>query len=401
LIVVAAVAAVAVAVAGCTSTRSSRTPVAPGTRPTETITLHADPGTQGGSPSTALQQKRRTVTVLGSGDVLIHPPLWEQAHADALAEGSSGFDFSGIYAGIAADVKTADLATCEMETPLAPPQGPFAGWPDFNAPPQVLTALKGIGYKTCTTASNHSLDQGYTGVKRTLDELDAAGLRHTGSARSAAEAARPLIITMPNGVRVAQLAYAFGFNGIPVPSGEPWLANLTDVPTILAAAHRAKQAGADVVVLSMHWGTEYDHLATQTQRDEAAQLLASPDIDLILGDHAHVVQPMQVVHGKWVIYCMGNQISRHADPIDDSREGVMPEFTFTEVAPHQFRVTRALAIPTWMDMTPKLRLVDLAKVLRDPSTSAADRLVYQHAYDKIVSYLDAYGARSHGMVISS
>ena len=223
--------------------------------------------------------------------MLIHPALWQQAAADARAQGKSGYDFGPIYAGVAPVTRAVDLATCELETPLAPPQGPFTGWPDFNAPPQVLTALVAAGYDSCTTASNHTLDQGYSGVKRTLDELDAAGLRHTGSARSADEAARPLIVTTPNGVRIAQLAYAFGFNAHTVPAGQPWLANLIDVPTILAAAHRARQAGADIVVLSMHWGTEYDHNATAEQTDEADRLLASPDIDVILGDHAHVVQP--------------------------------------------------------------------------------------------------------------
>ena len=115
--------------------------------------------------------------------------------------------------------RAADLAICELETPLAAPQGPFSGWPNFNAPPQVLTALTAAGYDSCSTASNHKLDQGYAGVKRTLDLLDEAGLRHTGSARSAAEAARPLILRMANGVRVAQLAFAFGFNAIATPAG--------------------------------------------------------------------------------------------------------------------------------------------------------------------------------------
>ena len=311
----------------------------------------------------------------------------------------NGYDFGPMYAGIAGATKGVDLVTCEMETPLAPPQGPFSGWPDFNAPPQVLSALKAIGYTSCTSASNHSLDQGYTGVKRTLDELDAAGLKHTGSARSAAEAARPLIMTMSNGVKVAQLAYSFGFNGIPMPADQPWLANQIDVARILAAAHRAKQAGADIVVLSLHWGTEYDHLATPQQQDQATALLASPDIDVILGDHAHVVQPAQQIHGKWVIYCMGNQISRHADPIAESREGVMPKFTFTEVAPHRFTVTKAEAIPTWMDDSPKLRLIDLPAALADPATPTAKRATYQRAYDQIAAYVDAYGASEHGFVV--
>lgn len=339
------------------------------------------------------------MTILGSGDVLIHPPLWEQAHADALARSESGYDFGPIYQSIAHDVHRTDLAICEMETPLAPPQGPFSGWPDFSAPPQVLTALKRVGYRSCTTASNHTLDQGYVGVKRTLDELDAAGLKHTGSARSATEARKPLIITMPNGVKVAQLAYAFGFNGIPVPANQPWLANLTDVPTILAAARRAKRAGADIVVLSMHWGVEYDHLATQLQRDEASQLLASPDIDVILGDHAHVIQPMQKLHGKWVIYCMGNQISRHADPINDNREGVMPRFTFTEVKHGVFRLTKIEAIPTWMQLTPKLRLIDLPAALADPATPPSLRAIYRQARARIAGYLNAYGAVRDGLII--
>ncbi len=346
------------------------------------------------APATA---PARTVTVLGSGDVLIHPPLWEQAAADARAAGRVGYDFGPIYAGVAAVTRATDLPICEMETPLAPPEGPFSGYPDFSAPPQVLTALKDIGYRSCTTASNHTLDQGYEGVRRTLDELDAAGLAHTGSARSAAEAATPLIITLPNGARVAQLAYAFGFNGIPLPA--PWMANLTDVPTILAAAQRAKAAGADVVVLSLHWGVEYTHAPTAEQSAQAAQLLASPDIDVILGDHAHAVQPFQRIDGKWVAYCMGNQISRHAEPNDDNREGVMPRFTFTELAPHHWQVTKAEAIPTWMDIDPALRLVDLPAALADPGLTPERRATYEAAASQISGYLDALGAVRDGLVI--
>jgi poly-gamma-glutamate capsule biosynthesis protein CapA/YwtB (metallophosphatase superfamily) len=400
LLTVISAAAAATTLSACTSTSTSTSTHRNHAAPSAPATSTAAPGRPATTSAAPKKAGPRTVTVLGSGDVLIHPPLWQQAHADALAEGQTGYDFGPIYAGIAAVTRSVDLATCEMETPLAPPQGPFAGWPDFNAPPQVLTALKHIGYRTCTTASNHSLDQGYPGVKRTLDELDAAGLQHTGSARSAAEAARPLILTMRNGVKVAQLAYAFGFNGIARPPGQPWLANLIDVPTILAAAHRAKQAGADIVVLSMHWGTEYDHLATQEQRDQADALLASPDIDVILGDHAHVVQPVERRHGKWVVYCMGNQISRHADPVAESREGVMPRFTFTEVAPHKFRVTRAEAIPTWMDDAPRLRLIDLPAALHDAATTSAQRATYQQAYDQIRTYLNAYGALQGGFVVA-
>ena len=331
--------------------------------------------------------------------MLIHPPVWEQAAADARAEGRAGFDFAPIFAGVAPVTRRADLAICEMETPLAPPQGPFAGYPTFSAPPQVLTALVHAGYDSCTTASNHTIDQGYDGLKRTLDELDAAGLKHTGSARTAAEAARPLIMTMPNGAKVAQLAYSFGFNGLTRPPGKEWEANLTDVPAILAAAHRARAAGADIVVLSMHWGVEYVHDATPEQEAQARAVLASPDVDVILGDHAHAVEPFQRINGKWVAYCMGDQISRHAEPINDDREGVMPRFTFTEIGPHRWKATLAEAIPTWIDITPKVRLIDLPAALASASTTATDRATYAAAHQRITGYLDARGAQRTGLIV--
>ena len=168
------------------------------------------------------------------------------------------------------------------------------------------------GYDSCTTASNHTIDQGYAGLKRTLGELDAAGLRHTGSARTAAEAARPLIVRLPNGAKVAQLAYSFGFNGLTRPAGAGVGGEPDRRAGNSAAAHRAKAAGADIVVLSMHWGVEYNHGVTAEQADQARTLLASPDIDVILGDHPHAIEPFQRINGKWVAYSMGDQISRHA-----------------------------------------------------------------------------------------
>jgi capsule synthesis protein PGA_cap len=364
-----------------------------GTRPEPT--MHVTVTRTVNPPAPTRPAGPRTVTVIGSGDVLIHPPVWEQAKVD----GHGRYDFGPIYASIAPTTRAADLAICEMETPLAPPNGPFQGYPTFSAPPQVLTALRGAGYDSCTTASNHTIDQGFDGLKRTLDELDAAGLKHTGSARTPAEAARPLIMTMPNGAKVAQLAYSFGFNGLTRPAGDEWEANLTDVPTILAAAHRAKAAGADIVVLSLHWGIEYNHGVTDLQVQQAHALLASPDIDVILGDHAHSVEPFERINGKWVAYCMGDQISRHEVIRNDDREGAMPRFTFTEVAPHKWRITRAEAIPTWVDVAPKIRLVDLPAALASPSTPAALRETYQAAHQRIAGYLATRGAVAAGLIV--
>ena len=390
-----AVAACALLAACTSSATPSATPTGT-TQSVSTIPAGTRASTPGSPAGTAAAPAPRTVTVLGSGDVLIHPPLIDQARADG-ADGA--LDFRPMLADIAPDVRRADVATCELETPLAKPGGPYTGWPTFNAPGQVLTALKAVGYDSCTTASNHTIDQGSDGVRRTLDQLDAAGLKHTGSARSASEAATPLIETTADGAKVAQLAYTFGFNGLSLPSDQPWLSNPIDVPTILAAAHRAKQAGADVVVLSLHWGVEYNSGATDEQKSQARELLASPDVDLILGDHPHVVEPAEKIHGKWVFYSMGNQLARHADPVLPSREGAMPLVTFTEAKDGTWHATRAEVVPTLMQLAPQLRLIDLRQALADPDTSDADRATYQASVAHVRATLNAYGAGRDGLVI--
>ncbi|QRP44676.1 CapA family protein [Amycolatopsis sp. FDAARGOS 1241] len=304
-------------------------------------------------------------TVVATGDVLIHPPLTDQAMAD----GGGTIDYRQILAGVKPLVSGADLAICHLETPLAPEAGPYTGYPSFSAPPVIADALKDTGYDTCSTASNHTLDKGAAGITRTLDKLDAVGLKHTGSARSAAEAAKPLILDV-HGVRVAQLSYAFGFNGIERPAGKPWLANEIDADSILAAAHAAREAGAQVVIASLHWGTEYHHEVTASQESLARKLLASPDLDLIIGHHAHVVQPFEKVENKWVAYGLGNEIARHDDPRGSTEEGVAARFTFSRSGAH-WTVSRAEYLPTLIDLGPPIRLRDLTTATPTPRGTEA------------------------------
>src|SRR5205823_4320875 len=153
---------------------------------------------------------------------------------------------------------------CHLETPLAAAAGPYRGYPRFSVPPQIAPALAAVGYDSCSTASNHSLDQGTEGIRRTLDALDAAGIRHAGSYRSAADHDRVNMLDV-RGVKVAHLSYTFSFNGLSRAPGMPWQANLTEAADILAEAHRARSQGAAIVVLSLHWGTEYLHAPNANQ----------------------------------------------------------------------------------------------------------------------------------------
>ncbi|MGW5748650.1 CapA family protein [Amycolatopsis sp. NPDC003861] len=304
-------------------------------------------------------------SVVATGDVLIHPALTEQAEAD----GGGKIDYRPLLAGIKPLISGADLGICHLETPLAPEGGPYSGYPSFSAPPEIADALKDIGYDTCSTSSNHTIDQGAEGVTRTLDKLDAIGVKHTGSARSAAEAAKPLIMDV-QGVKVAQVSYAFGFNGIKVPAGKPWLANQIDVDDVLAAARKAKQAGAQVVIASLHWGVEYQHDPTAEQRSQAKKILASDDVDLIVGHHAHVVQPFEKIGGKWVAYGLGNSIARHSEPKGDTEEGAAVRFRFVRDG-DRWKVDKAEYIPTLIRLDAPIRLIDLSTSPPSPPVTKA------------------------------
>ena len=296
----------------------------------------------------------RSFTLTAGGDILIHPALTDQAVADG---GAAGRDYLPLLAGIK-DTLKADLSLCHLEIPLGTKEGPFAGYPAFLAPPEIAKGLVDVGYDSCSTASNHTLDRGVSAIGTTLDALDAVGLKHTGSFRTPEEAAAPLILDA-GGVKVAQLSFTYGFNGIPLP--QPWRANQINVQKILADARKAREAGAEVVVLSVHWGNEYQHEATEEQKSLARQLLADPALDLIIGTHVHVVQPWEKIGKKWVIYGLGNEVARHSEPRGVTEEGVIGRFKF-EQGPDGWNVVEASYTPTLVELGPPIRLVDLTRV---------------------------------------
>jgi poly-gamma-glutamate synthesis protein (capsule biosynthesis protein) len=338
-----------------------------------------------------------SLTVAAAGDLFVQPELVAQAKTDAEEAGEGGYDFGQIMAAIVPAIRAADLAVCHVEQPLGPEGGPFTGFPTFNAPVELADDAAATGFDTCSTASNHTLDYGREGVIRTLDHLDRVGLRHAGSARSAREAAMPNVFDV-HGVTVAQLSYTFSFNGIDRPPGQAWIANLIDPDAILAEAHRARNAGAEIVIVSMHWGTEYQNDADEGQVGLANQLLASRDVDLVIGMHAHVVQPFEKIGDKWVAYGLGNLLVRFQDGSpENTADSVLPTFTFTEVAPRKWEVTGVEVRPIFMDYHPKARLVDLTTAKAGRGARAAD---YARIHERIAGYVNMRGAASAGLQIT-
>ncbi|WP_117213382.1 CapA family protein [Allorhizocola rhizosphaerae] len=344
------------------------------------------------SPSAATL---REITLLAAGDVIVHPPVWEQARSDS---GGNGYAFAPIFEDVSGTIGAADLALCHLETPIAPAGAAPSGYPLFNAPAELLDGLKQAGFDGCSTASNHVLDQGFDGIKRTLDAMDAAGLGHAGSARTAEEAATPKIYDV-GGVRVAHLSYTYGFNGLKPPAGKEWAANLIDPSAIKAAARKARESQADIVVLSLHAGTEYKHTPNADQERWAKEVLAGPEIDVLLGHHSHSVQAVEQIGEKWAIYGLGNQVARPTPQNDKDREGVMVRLTLTETAERLWRVTKAEAIPTWLQLTPKLRVIELPRAVADEALPAATRKTYQATLDRIAGHLRLRGAAAGGLMV--
>jgi poly-gamma-glutamate synthesis protein (capsule biosynthesis protein) len=318
--------------------------------------------------------------------VLIHPALTEQAEAD----GAGKRDYAPLFAGIAPVVGAADLAVCHLEVPIAGAEGPFQGYPRFYAPPELAAGLAATGYDVCSTASNHTMDHGAAGVLSTLDALDGAGIAYTGSARSAEDAGEPLILDVP-GAKVGWLSYTFAFNsGTERPAGSPWMANLLDTGTVIEDARAAKAAGADVVVASLHWGVEGKHEATAEQRRMAKRILGDPAVDLIIGHHAHVMQPFENIGGKWVAYGLGNQVARHAEPKGTTEEGALARFRFTK-AGGAWAVEQAEYLPTLVDLGPPIRLTDLTA---DPDVEPARM---RQALDRTEEIVLSLGAGDDGL----
>lgn len=314
---------------------------------------------------------RRTITLAFGGDILLHTPL----DTRAVNSGDPAGAFTEMLSGIAPEVTAADLAVCHLETPLSPDGSQLSGYPVFNGHPAVATAIARTGWDGCSTASNHSLDKGPGGVAATLGVLDAAGVRHAGSARDASEDAAPVLYDV-DGVTVGHVSATYGLNGFVMPADQPWLVDLIDpVDGVLAEAAAARAAGARVVVVSIHAGEEYQVTPTAYQRAVAQALLASPDVDLVVGHHAHVVQPVEIVGDKAVVFGMGNLLSGQTGrPNPATADGVVVTVTLDVGA--VATVDQVAATPTWVEPG-TFRVIPVQRALADPATAPDRRAVLE------------------------
>lgn len=272
-----------------------------------------------------------SLSLVAVGDIMMHQDVKASANREPGGFPSLWADLVPLFQGM-------DLAFGNLETPVAPTTGrpgiPF----QFNAPESLPAALRASGFTVLSTANNHAFDQGAKGVRETLERLRAERLVAVGSGLDQAQA-EALQIVERQGVRVAFLGFTDIFNlDLNHRAAEPWVRPLDLEPALQAV--REARAKADLVVVSLHWGNEYQHLPSKRQKD-IAQAMAAAGCDVLLGHHPHVLQPMELMEagGRKVLvaYSLGNFISNQdrmyrADlfPVagGDSRDGAALKLRF-------------------------------------------------------------------------
>ncbi|MDK2855695.1 MAG: hypothetical protein PWQ86_908 [Bacillota bacterium] len=281
------------------------------------VGMKADPAEPANVPSETVPRPEPvpTLTLAAVGDVMCHLP---QVRA-AWDSRRGVYDFTPAFSEVAPYLSAADITLANLETVLDDSR-PYRGYPRFNSPPALAQALAEAGVDLVTTANNHALDQGEAGVLATLKSLKGAGLFVTGTFADEAERG-PLVCSL-RGFKLAFLAYTLHTNGLVPPPGKEYLVNVYNAEQAAQDITAARTQGAEFVVVSMHWGQEYQSRPS-TEQEELARGLLAAGADLILGSHPHVLQPLeekiQPAGGKraLVAYSLGNFISSQRDPGTD------------------------------------------------------------------------------------
>lgn len=243
--------------------------------------------------------------------VFVGDAMQHQAQLDAARKGKD-YDYTGYFDDIKPFVSVADYAVVNLETPVSTP--PYSGYPCFNAPPAFLDALADAGFDLFLTANNHTLDRGARGLRKTIEELDVRRLAHTGTfANDSARAESVPMIVNVNDFKIGFLNYTYGTNGISPRDGV--VVDYIDRPAIRRDVENSRKAGAELICVCVHWGDEYKLLPNASQR-YLADFLEAIGVDMIIGGHPHVIQPMELRHNKYypdknilLVYSLGNFVS--------------------------------------------------------------------------------------------
>ena len=326
-----------------------------------------------------------TFTLTALGDTLCHNTQYWDAYNSETKE----YDFSYVYEDIKYYTKVADITVGSLETTFAGEDKGYSNYPTFNSPDSLATALKKIGVDVISLAGNHALDYGYSGICRTIDVLDHADISHLGTYKTA-EDQKKLLIKNVKGVKIAFINYTYGTNGISVPSGKEFCVNLIDKNLIKKQIDQAKSEGADMIIACMHWGTEYKTSANSEQK-ELADYLFKNGVDIILGNHPHVLEPMEkktitlddgTTTDVFVVYALGNFTADQRDEI--TRDSAILNLNITKNVDGNISINKVDYVPIYMyknsnAKSHKFKILDIEKSIakyESGDTSSISPTVY-------------------------
>lgn len=323
-------------------------------------------------------QKDITINMAVVGDIMCHTTNFYDAYDDS----TDTYDFSKVFVDIKDYIQSADIAIGNLETTFAGEDVGYTGYPTFNTPEELAQNLADLGLDVVSTANNHSLDKRYNGLVSTLDELDKVGLSHTGTYRSQEE--QDSILTKDiNGIKFAFLSFTYGTNGIPVPEGKEYCVNLIDEELIIAQISKAKALNPDIICVNMHWGDEYKLKQNSTQ-EKLADLLFKNGVDIILGSHPHVLEPMEKrtitlddgsTKDGFVIYSLGNFMSGQV--IENTRNSIILNLQITKHNDDKITIDSYDYIPIYMldkgnGKSERYKILDIDKYILEYENGNSD-----------------------------
>ena len=317
-----------VVLAACASPAAQTPPPAPQS-PRESTVTSASP-----SPSPTRTGPLRTLTVSGSGDILIHPSLWGHAQADG---GAGGPSFVQELAGAQPLIKPADYAVCHVEQGFNNPAGPVTEYPNYYTHPALATGIAKVGFDTCSTASNWTFLKGLEGIGRTNDALRQAGVSPAGSR------AKPrqdlLAVDEVNGIVVAHISATDPADSPAVPDA-PWAINRATADGLIDQAVKAREDGAEIVILSLAMGQMGSSAPTAAQRKTVSKIAKSGAVNLIIGHGSHTIQGAEKIDGVWVTW-HGNLLTSFFPDQPRMHEGLVSTVTLAEQPDGGFVATKA------------------------------------------------------------
>ena len=356
----------------CLDITDKRVQVKPGTSQTTLPTASPAP-TETEPPETTLPTPEHvvsTATIVSTGDLLMHKPVIDTGYK------SGSYDFESIFRYLSEYTMDADLAVANLETTLCSTDNgySYSGYPNFNCPDALVDGAKDAGFDILLNASNHSYDTSSVGMHRTMQVIQDKGLIPLGIVENAED--KHYIVEEVNGINIGMICYTYetdsnadrvALNGLPVKAEDAPLINCFDynaLDTFYAELRtrleEMKADGAEATVLYLHWGTEYQLQANETQK-KMAQKICDLGVDVLIGGHPHVVQPMDLIssttdenHKMVCLYSMGNAVSNQrqgnlsAIATAHTEDGVLFSITFSKYSDGTVYLESTDLLPLWV-----------------------------------------------------